>query len=139
MFSFDRFEEIRRMRGITQKYIASQIGKKSVIFHDWAAGKSKPSEANLKTVAYILGTTPEYLTGETDVQSLIVRPQNEKKPPAETGEGPENMNDYLEALRDRPELRMLFSLTKNATKEDVEAAVRIIEALRGGQFFSGDN
>ena len=37
---------------------------------------------------------------------------------------------YLEQLRDRPELRMLFSLTKNATKQDVEAAVRIIEALR---------
>ena len=40
------------------------------------------------------------------------------------------LTEYLQQLRDRPELRMLFSLTKNATKQDVEAAVRIIEALR---------
>ena len=30
----------------------------------------------------------------------------------------------------RPGMRMLFSVTKNATREDVEAAVKIIEALR---------
>ena len=44
--------------------------------------------------------------------------------------GDAELTGYLEELRDRPELRMLFSVTKNATKEDVEAAVRIIEALR---------
>ena len=38
--------------------------------------------------------------------------------------------EYLEELKNRSELRMLFSLTKGATKEDVEKAVRIIEALK---------
>ena len=33
-------------------------------------------------------------------------------------------------LRTRPECRMLFKLADNATKEDVEKAVAIIEALR---------
>ena len=37
---------------------------------------------------------------------------------------------YLEELRSRPEMRMLFSVAKDATKEDVEKAVAIIEALR---------
>ena len=41
------------------------------------------------------------------------------------------LTEYLEVLRDRPEMRMLFSITKCAAKEDVEAAVKIIEALRG--------
>ena len=45
--------------------------------------------------------------------------------------GDAELTAYLEELRDRPELRMLFSLTKDAAKEDVEAAVKIIEALRG--------
>ena len=40
------------------------------------------------------------------------------------------MADLFGVSESRPELRMLFSLTKNATKQDVEAAVRIIEALR---------
>ena len=40
------------------------------------------------------------------------------------------LQEYLEELKNRSELRMLFSLTKGATKEDVEKAVRIIEALK---------
>ena len=41
-----------------------------------------------------------------------------------------DLDDYLEMLKNRPECRMLFSLAKDATKEDVERAVAIIEALR---------
>lgn len=37
--------------------------------------------------------------------------------------------EYLEELKNRSELRMLFKLAKNATKDDVEQAVRIIEAI----------
>lgn len=37
---------------------------------------------------------------------------------------------YLEELRTRDEMRMLFSITKGATKEDVMRTVAIIEALR---------
>lgn len=42
----------------------------------------------------------------------------------------EELTEYLEILKNRPEIRMLFQLSKDATKEDVEKAVRIIEALR---------
>ncbi|MEG1426684.1 MAG: helix-turn-helix domain-containing protein [Oscillospiraceae bacterium] len=49
----------------------------------------------------------------------------------ETTEEKENeLSEYLEQLKNREEMRMLFSLTKNASKEDVEKTVRIIEALR---------
>lgn len=40
------------------------------------------------------------------------------------------LQEYLEELKNRSEMRMLFSLAKGATKEDVEKAVRIIEALQ---------
>ena len=49
-------------------------------------------------------------------------------PPADA-----QLQEYLEELRTRPEQRALFSLTKNATKEDVEKAVRIVDALLGGE------
>ena len=42
----------------------------------------------------------------------------------------DELDAYLERLRTRPECRMLFKLADNATKEDVEKAVAIIEALR---------
>ena len=39
-------------------------------------------------------------------------------------------SELLEELKTRPEMRMLFSLAKGATKEDVELAVQIIERMR---------
>lgn len=42
----------------------------------------------------------------------------------------DDLAQYLEMLRTRPECRMLFSVAKDATKDDVESAVAIIEALR---------
>ena len=41
----------------------------------------------------------------------------------------DKLQEYLEELKNRSEMRMLFKLAKNATKEDVEKAVKIIEAL----------
>lgn len=40
------------------------------------------------------------------------------------------MEEFLEMLKNRQECRMLFSLARNATRSDVERAVKIIEALR---------
>lgn len=53
--------------------------------------------------------------------------QQKETPPVEEDE---ELNEYLEMLKTRKECRMLFQLAKNATKEDVEQAVKIIEALR---------
>ena len=39
------------------------------------------------------------------------------------------LTEYLEELRTRPEMKMLFSLTSKATKADVEKAVKIVEAF----------
>ena len=41
--------------------------------------------------------------------------------------------EYLEELRSRPEKRMLFSVTKNATKSQIEAIVRMIEEMQQGE------
>lgn len=42
----------------------------------------------------------------------------------------DEMEELLETLHKRPEMKALFSLTKNASKEDVEKAMKIIEALK---------
>lgn len=53
--------------------------------------------------------------------------EKKEKPAAQKDD---ELDAYLERLRTRPECRMLFKLADNATKEDVEKAVAIIEALR---------
>ena len=48
----------------------------------------------------------------------------------EPTEPTDELTEYLEELKTRPEMKMLFSVAKGATKEDIEKAVAIIEALR---------
>ncbi len=72
-------------------------------------------------IADYLGISVEQLLGNengSEKEQLLVN-------------GDEELTEYLEELKTRPEMRMLFSLTKGATKEDVERAVRIIEAALG--------
>lgn len=40
------------------------------------------------------------------------------------------LQEYLEELKNRSEMRMLFKSLKGTTKEDVERTVKIIEALK---------
>ena len=43
----------------------------------------------------------------------------------------DELTQLLAALREREDMRMLFSLAKDAAPEDVRQAVKIIKALRG--------
>ena len=39
---------------------------------------------------------------------------------------------YLDELRNRPEQRMLFSATRKATREQIEAITRMVEEMQKG-------
>ncbi len=43
----------------------------------------------------------------------------------------DELDEYLDELHKRPEMRMLFKVAKKASKEDVENAVKIIEMFKG--------
>ena len=97
----------------TNACLAAGVGK------DFLANIKKGSTPSVEKVAKLaeyLGVTTSDLMGEQKETPLV-------------NNDPE-LTAYLEELRTRPEMRMLFSLTKDATKEDVERAVRVIEALR---------
>jgi transcriptional regulator with XRE-family HTH domain len=87
MFDFNRFEELRKEKGVTKKFIAQQLGRTETIVQDWKKGKSSPNESQLSVVALILGTTPAYLTGESN-----------EKAPAVIGEGSERDKEIMKLL-----------------------------------------
>ena len=72
MFRFDRFEALRVSKGISKKHIADAIGRSAQIIQDWKNPKKtvEPNDKQLKIVAEILGTTPEYLLGVVDEYGL---------------------------------------------------------------------
>ncbi len=107
---------LRRERGLTQAELAARLGISKSAVSMYERGNREPELELLEAMADVFGVSVSALLGRTE--------------PALLNDDPE-LTGYLEQLRDRPELRMLFSVTKNATKQDVEAAVKIIEALRG--------
>lgn len=86
----------------------------------WQKGSSNSYLKKLHEIAAKYGVSVAWLRGETD----------EKSPP-QAAEPEDELREYLEMLRSRPECRMLLSTVKGATKEEVEANVKLIEALRG--------
>jgi len=115
MFNYDRFEELRRSKGITKKFISNALNRSPALCQDWKVGKSVPNKNQLSRVAEILGTSVAYLCCETDDPSA-----------AETTE----MDELLQTLKSREDMQMLFRLASAATPEDVRKAVKIIEVLR---------
>ena len=103
-----------------RKEFAQSIGlKNGNLISDWVKGRTNSYNNYLYEIAAKYNVSVEWLRGETDEQ-----------PPAQV-EPEDELREYLDMLRNRPECRMLLSTVKGATKEEVEANVRLIEALRG--------
>ena len=112
----DMLARLRRERGMTQAELAQRLGVSKSSISMYERGNREPELDLLERMADLFGVSVNAMLGRSE-------PELVNSDPA--------LTEYLEQLRDRPELRMLFSVTKNATKKDVEAAVKIIEALRG--------
>ena len=107
-----RLREIRKLSGLTMKELGIRIGVSESAISQYETGKRQPDYETLLKIADYFGVSVDYLLGK-----------DEK---AEDSE----LQEYLEQLKTREEMRMLFKLAADATKEDVEQAVRIIEAIR---------
>ena len=117
MNTVPRIKALAKEKGISQKHLCEKLGYTSrTYFNDVVKNKSKISDENLEIIAKELTTTVEYLKGEAEDKTITHSDEIEV---------------YLTELKTRPEMKMLFSVAQNATKEDIEKAVKIIEALRG--------
>ena len=109
---------LRKERGLTQKQVATDLDVAQALLSHYEKGKRECGLEFLVKAADYYNVSTDYLLGK----------EEQKEKPLVNGD--EELTEYLEILKTRPEMRMLFQLSKDATKEDVEAAVRIIEALR---------
>lgn len=115
---YERIARLCRERGISGGRMCGDLGISRSMLTDLKMGRKKTVGADTAAkIASYLGVSVDYLTGNSDEKKLLVN-------------NDEELTEYLEALKNRSEMRMLFNLAKNASKEDVERAVKIIEALR---------
>jgi len=119
MDMYKRIDILLSERGISGAKMSTDLGMSRSFMTELRKGRAKSVKLETaQKIADYFGVPVSYLMGE----------ENQKEKPLVNDD--QELTDYLEMLKTRPECRMLFQLTKNATKEDVEAAVRIIEALR---------
>lgn len=100
----------------TQKELCEYLGIGKQAFSDWKTHKSTSYMKYLPQIADFFGVSVDYLAGKTEARAQY--------------DAPGELDEYLEELKTRPEMKMLFSIAKDATKEEVEQTVAIIKALR---------
>ena len=119
---YERFKALCERKGVSPSRAEKEAyGQSAVsVVSKWKANESKePSPEVIRKLADYFGVSP--------FEILEDLPQKEKPLVNDDKE----LTEYLEQLRTRPELKMMFQLTKDATKEDVEKAVKVIEAMLG--------
>lgn len=111
----NRIAEFRKKRGLTQIELAEKLGTTQGALSSWETGRVSLTSDNLIRLSEALNCSTDELLGLEEKEPVLVNNDPE-------------LTAYLEELKNRPEMRMLFSLTKTAKKKDVEKAVQIIEA-----------
>ena len=102
-------------RHISYGELAQVTGLSKSTLQRYATGETRKIPADrLESIATALGVSTAALLGD---EAALVHDDEE-------------LTAYLDELKNRDEMRMLFSLARGCTREEVEQAVRIIEVLR---------
>jgi transcriptional regulator with XRE-family HTH domain len=117
-----RLKKLRAEKGITQKELAAIIKVPRDTVANWEVSRGTPNIETISDIASYFDVSTDYLLGRTDDPSPI-------------DDNRQHVNDddaleYLEELHKRPEMKALFQVGRKATKEDIETAITIIEALK---------
>lgn len=112
-------ERLLDEQGRNPNELAAKIGvSASTIYSIIQRNNTKVDLEVLAKIAEELGVTLDYFLAKKKNENHLLNVDEDLMP-------------MLDELRYRPEMRMLFSVSKNASKEDVEKAVKIIEMLKG--------
>ena len=121
-------KQYRQMHGLSQREFANIAGLSNTYISYLERGYSGHGQAIVPSIETYQAIAAA--TGCT-ARDLIDLLDEEKGPQQELVNNDPELTEILERVRDDTHLRMLFSLTKDATAEDVEKAIKIIQALKG--------
>ena len=110
---YDNFSSLCEKNGISKSKVIEEIGLSTGNLPKWRKGGIPKAEILTKIADYFNISIDELLGNEKTL----------------TDEDKE-MQEYLDFLKYRPEGKMLFSVAKGCTKEEIEQTVKIIDALR---------
>lgn len=119
---YNRIESLCKEHGINITRMCKEASVTRALLTELKMGRTETLTAKtLSKIAAYFNVSVDYLIG------------NEQKEKAAIDVVDDDLQEYLDELRSRPEKRMLFSVTKNATKSQIEAIVKMIEEMQDGQ------
>ena len=110
---YDVFTALCDSKKVSKSKVLEEISVSTGNLPKWRKGGTPKAEILNKIADYFNITVDELLGNEKSL----------------TDEDKE-IKEYLEFLKYRPEGKMLFSVAKGCTKEEIEQAVKIIDAIR---------
>ncbi len=115
---YNRIEQLCKKNGTDVTKMCRELNIPRSSLSELKSGRAKSISADkVAKIANFFGVSALYITDGIEEEKPLVN-------------NDEELTEYLEELKNRDEMRMLFSVTKTCTKDEVEQAVRIIEALR---------
>lgn len=119
MDTIDKIIELLKAQHKTQKELTDYLGLDKAMFSQWKSRKTVSYMKHIIRIAEFLGVSVGELIGSENTKNGPVYLDDETR-------------ELLDSLRKRPEMRTLFKVSQNASKEDVEMAVGIIERFKKG-------
>lgn len=125
---YENIYALCKERGITPGALCGELGFRRSVLSDLKNGRKKSLDTTtLMKIAEYFNVSVDYLlTGEETKKAPTDGERNHAIDQID-----DELKEYLDELRNRSEMRMLFSTTKNATKAQIEAIVKMIEEMQG--------
>lgn len=102
----ERLSALMKQKGVTNYRLSKDIGCSPTTVGYWLKGKNIPTAETIQSLSGYFGVSTDYMMGSDDT---------------DTEENAE-MAEMLEDIRRNPELRTMFSITRNATPEEVKSS-----------------
>lgn len=102
--------------GLKQRDVVEKLKISKAQVSDWCAGNNVPRTDSLAALVDLFDCKLSDLMTDHDEGTAGNYIESD-------------LAQYLDILKNRPEMRMLFDVSKNATKEQIEAIVHFIEGM----------
>lgn len=123
---YEIFEQLLQKFGVTAYQVSKATGISQSTLSSWKARRNLIGGEHAKKIADYFGVKVEYLMyGKTDEENVKIVDEDNNIIVLD-----DDALALIDSLRERPEMKMLFSVSRNATTEDILKAVKIIEALK---------
>jgi len=107
-------KELRTKKGLSQAELAEKLGFSTGLIGMYESGKRKPSDEALEALADFFNISIDYLMGKDDKSVYYLDPDTA---------------ELAQEIYDDKNKQMLFSATRDISKEDMQFVIDMVERL----------